>query len=206
MIDSPEANEHAQEIAARAVTLVRNNGSLLPLAAPEQACYVVMPESRYSVEGQQFQQEIRKRAARAAVTALDASMTRETMDQALEPRIAACPAFVIAAIRLPVTNGRGSVGLAGELPHAVESLIATGKPVAMVALGNPYLLRNFGGVAAYLATFSTVPPSETAAVQALWGEISVGGHLPVTIPGFAAKGDGIAFKATRPAAAKAAGQ
>ncbi len=205
VIDSPEANEHAQEIAARAVTLVRNNGSLLPLAAPEQACYVVMPESRYSVEGQQFQQEIRKRAARAAVTALDASMTRETMDQALEPRIAACPAFVIAAFA-SVTNGRGSVGLAGELPHAVESLIATGKPVAMVALGNPYLLRNFGGVAAYLATFSTVPPSETAAVQALWGEISVGGHLPVTIPGFAAKGDGIAFKATRPAAAKAAGQ
>ena len=51
VIDSPEANEKAQEIADRAVTLVRNSGNLLPLAAPERACYVVMPESRYSDRG-----------------------------------------------------------------------------------------------------------------------------------------------------------
>ena len=61
----------------------------------------------------------------------------------------------------------------------------------MVALGNPYLLRNFPNVTAYLATFSTVPPSEIAAVKALWGEIAIGGHLPVTIPGLANYGDGI---------------
>jgi beta-N-acetylhexosaminidase len=205
VVDSPEANERAQAIAAQAVTVIRNSGDLLPLAAPEKACYLMMPEGRYSVEGQLFQQEVRKRSARAAVTVLDASMTRETVDQALGPRIAECPSFVVAAFA-SVTNGRGSVGLAGELPHAVESLIATGKPVVMAALGNPYLLRNFPGVAAYLATFSTALPSETAAVQALWGEIAVSGHLPVTIPGFAVKGDGIVLRATRPAAGKGAGQ
>ena len=35
VVDSPEANEKAQEIADRAVTLVRNAGNLVPLAAPE---------------------------------------------------------------------------------------------------------------------------------------------------------------------------
>ena len=76
MVDAPEASERAQEIADRAVTLVRNGGNLVPLAAPEHACYVTMAESRYSTEGQTFTQELRKRAPRAAVAALDASMSR----------------------------------------------------------------------------------------------------------------------------------
>jgi len=89
--------------------------------------------------------------------------------------------------------------LAGDLPHVVETLASSGKPVALVALGNPYLLRSFPNVGAYLATFSTVAPSERAAVKALWGEIDIRGHLPVSIPGQASLGDGIQLKATRPA-------
>jgi beta-N-acetylhexosaminidase len=72
-----------------------------------------------------------------------------------------------------------------------------GKPVILIALGNPYLLRGFPDVAAYLATFSTVPPSETAAVKALFGEINIRGHLPVSIPGAAQYGEGLQVSATR---------
>jgi beta-N-acetylhexosaminidase len=68
-----------------------------------------------------------------------------------------------------------------------------------VALGNPYLLRSYPKAAAYLATFSSVAPSEIAAVKALWGEIEIRGHLPVTIPGEAAYGEGIHLPATHPA-------
>src|SRR5580700_7678173 len=82
VIDSPEANEKAQEIADHAVTLVRNGGNLIPLASPEKTCYVVLPESRFSAEGQVFIQQVRKRVdsgtgknvARAAVLTLDPSM------------------------------------------------------------------------------------------------------------------------------------
>jgi len=88
--------------------------------------------------------------------------------------------------------------LSGELPHAIESIAALDKPLALVALGNPYLLRNFPEAAAYLATFSNVPPSEIAAVKALWGEIPISGHLPVSIPPFAQAGDGIQTPAHRP--------
>jgi beta-N-acetylhexosaminidase len=60
-------------------------------------------------------------------------------------------------------------------------------------------LHSFPSVAAYLATFSSVAPSEAAAVKALWGEIDIRGHLPVSIPGLAARGDGMQVKASRPA-------
>jgi beta-N-acetylhexosaminidase len=190
IVDSPESNEKALEIAGRAVTLVRNGGNLVPLAKPEAACYVVMPESRFTSQGTSFTQEVRKRAPRAAVTTWDPSYTRQQIDDGMS-QLGNCESFVVAAYT-SVGAYRGTVGmLAGELGHAVESLIATGKPLAMVALGNPYVLRNFPTVTAYLATFSNVPPSEVASVQALFGEIAIRGHLPVSIPGLAPLGEGL---------------
>jgi beta-N-acetylhexosaminidase len=193
VIDSPEDNDRAQEIADHAVTLVRNAPNGSPLADPQAACFVVMPEGRYSVEGQAFTQEVRKRSRAASVTTLDSSMQPEAIDASLA-KLQSCPAYAVAAFSA-VTSGRGSVGLAGELPRVVSALIASGKPVALIALGNPYLLRGFPEVTAYLATFSTVPPSEIAAVKALWGEIEIRGHLPVTIPGLAKYGDGVVLAA-----------
>ena len=200
VIDSPEANEKAQEIADRAVTLVRNAGNLILLASPEKTCYVVLPESRFSTGGQVFLQEVRKRvdvgkgknAAKAATLTLDPSMAREQVEEHLG-RFSGCENYAVAAFASVATK----VGLAGELPHAIEMIAATGKPVALAALGNPYLLRNFPRVTAYLATFSTVPPSEIAAVRALFGEINIRGHLPVSIPGLANYRDGIQVQATR---------
>jgi beta-N-acetylhexosaminidase len=196
VVDSPESNEKAQEIADHAVTLVRNGGGMIPLAAPDKACYVTMPESRLSTEGQSFTQEVRKIAPRAQVFAWDPSMSREQLDEAVG-RLGSCESFVVAAFT-SVGAYRGTVGmLGGELPRALEALISSGKPVALIALGNPYVLRNFGNVTAYLATYSNVAPSEIAAARATLGEIAIGGHLPVTIPGQAAYGEGIQLRATR---------
>jgi beta-N-acetylhexosaminidase len=111
------------------------------------------------------------------------------LDEAIG-RLGSCASFAVAAFA-PVTAARGSVGLGGELPYAIEALAGTGKPLTLVALGSPYLLRNFPGVTAYLATFSSVPPSEIAAAKALFGEIPIRGRLPVSIPGLAKLGDGI---------------
>jgi beta-N-acetylhexosaminidase len=200
VINSPEANEKAQQVAERAVTLVRNRGGtggMLPLAAPERACFLALAESRDSTEGQTFSQEVRARLPHPTITTLDPSLSRADVDAALA-RLKQCDAYVVAAFA-SVTAYQGSLGLGGELPHAMETLAGFAKPLALVALGNPYLLRSFPTVTAYLATFSNVAPSEAAAVKALWGEIDIGGHLPVSIPGLAARGDGIQVKATRPA-------
>ena len=205
VVDSPESNEKAQEIADHAVTLVRNGGGMIPLAAPDKACYVTMPESRVSTEGQLFTQEVRKIAPRALVNTWDPEWSREQLDEALG-RMGSCESYVVAAFT-SVGAYRGTVGmLGGELPHALEALISSGKPVALIALGNPYVLRNFGNATAYLATFSNVAPSEIAAARATLGEIAIGGHLPVTIPGQAGYGEGIQLRATRAIPANAVAQ
>jgi beta-N-acetylhexosaminidase len=53
------------------------------------------------------------------------------------------------------------------------------------------LIEDYRDVAAYIAAFSTSPPSEVSVVKALLGEIPITGKLPITIPDVAQYGDGI---------------
>src|SRR5581483_10029982 len=138
---------------------------------------------RSSTSGQAFQQEFKRRMQSAQICMLDPTMPLPV----IEP---ACENFVVMAFA-SVSAYAGEVALRGDYPTLIDQLVATGKPVALVAMGSPYLLRNFPKVSAYLATFSTVPPSEIAALKALLGEIPIHGRLPVTIPGSAKYGDGI---------------
>jgi beta-N-acetylhexosaminidase len=61
----------------------------------------------------------------------------------------------------------------------------------VLAMGNPYVIQNFPAIQNYVCSFSNVTVSETAAVKAIFGEIPIGGHLPVTIPGIAQRGEGL---------------
>jgi beta-N-acetylhexosaminidase len=191
VVNSPEANRRAQEIADRAVTLVKNERNMLPLTSPARTCFTVLAESRSSNSGLAFRQELTRRMRDAQVLIVDPSMPLP----AIEP---SCENFAVLAFA-SVNAYTGDVALRGDYPKLIDQLVETGKPVALVAMGSPYLLRNFPKVTAYLATFSTVPPSEVAALKALLGEIPVRGHLPVTIPGVAKYGEGIQLQARAPA-------
>jgi beta-N-acetylhexosaminidase len=61
----------------------------------------------------------------------------------------------------------------------------------VVAMGNPYLASDFPATQNYMCTFSNASVSESSAVRALFGEIAIRGHLPVTIPNIAQRGAGI---------------
>ncbi len=197
-LDRPEDIAKAQEIADRAVTLVRNSGNVVPLAAAQNPCFVVLTESRGSTQGRAFASEVRRRVPNARLITLDPAASEADLAQAAAAS-ASCDRTVFAAF-VSVAAYRGSVALPGGFPQLVDTVAAAGKPVVLVALGNPYLLRNFPGVAGYMTTYSTVRPSETAAVKALFGEIAIRGRLPVTIPGVAEYGAGIQLPATAPAA------
>src|SRR5205823_521823 len=98
---------------------------------------------------------------------------------------------VIVAAFVTITEYRGSTSMAGGYPAFMDALLATQVPIGLISLGNPYLLRSFPGVAAYATTYSPSTTSELSAVKALFGEMKLTGHLPVTIPGAAKLGDGI---------------
>jgi len=201
-LDTPEDIERVQQIADRAVTLVRNEGGVVPLSPLPEACFVTMAESRGSQQGRAFAAEVRKRFPGAQITALDTGMSEADLAQAAES-LKPCETIAAAAF-VSVASYRGNVALAGGYPAFLNGLIDSGKRVVLVSLGSPYLLRSFPRVAAYLTTYSTVAPSEAAAAKALFGAIAISGKLPVTIPGLANYGDGIQLPAVSAAAGTAA--
>ena len=55
----------------------------------------------------------------------------------------------------------------------------------------PTWRQDFPAIQNYLCTFSNATISEISAVKALFGEIAIRGHLPVSIPNIAQRGAGI---------------
>jgi beta-N-acetylhexosaminidase len=198
VIENADAGERAQTVADRAVTLVRNDGNRVPLRDPARSCLFLLLESRYSQQGRQLLLEARKRAPQMTTRILEPSTPEAGLKDTLQTA-AGCDVVSVAAW---VTAGayRGNVALPEPLAGFVNSLTEGPSPVILVSFGNPYLLRSFPKVAGYLAAFSTVPPSETSVAKALFGEIPIAGHLPVSIPGFAKIGDGIQSGSLKPQA------
>jgi beta-N-acetylhexosaminidase len=194
-IDSPEAAEAAQQVADHAVTLVRNTRSLLPLAQPERACYYVLFESRYSNAGRKLVEELRSRVRPTQIFSMEPNLPEAAVEQ-IAQAASQCSAAVVATF-VAAAAYRGGIGLAGVYPKLMATLLGGATPVALLSLGNPYLLRNYQDVAAYMTTFSTSPSSERSAVKALFGEIPISGKMPISIPGLAAIGDGIEVPKTR---------
>ncbi len=186
---SKESEERAQKISDEAVTLVKNDGDVVPLKNAGSTCLVVLLRGRNSYFGERFVTEFHKRAPRARAFFFDSNLPEAALDAAIGDT-SAC-SVIVATTYVNVAAYRGTVGLPGDLAPFAKKLTEGKTPVVFVALGNPYLLSLLPNAAASLAVYSTTPPSEISAVKALLGEIDPRGHLPVTIPGFAKLGDGI---------------
>jgi beta-N-acetylhexosaminidase len=196
VIDAPEDEEVAQGVADHAVTLIKDEKDLVPMRNADSAAVIVLADSRNGQQGRRLIDEIHKRAPNMNTILLDPSMSKEDLDQAAHS-VAGASSVVVAAF-VSVAAYRGNVALAGEYPELVNGLLSGQAPVTLASLGNPYLVRSFPGAKAYLTTYSTAPTSEAALAKALFGEIPIKGHLPVTIPGVAKYGDGIQLPASNP--------
>ncbi len=196
VVDSPESADRAQQVADHAVTLVKDSRDSLPVRHPESTCLIALTESKRSQEGTRLIDEVKKRAPGVTATILDPTMTKADLDQVTE-KSSTC-GQIIAAAYVTVAAYRGNVALAGGYPDFLNGLLGGKAPVMLVALGNPYLIRAFPNVSAYLTTYSPTPTSEVALAKALFGEIAITGHLPVSIPGIAKYGDGIVTPVANP--------
>lgn len=187
-----ELSDAARTAAARAVTLIRNDRDAVPLNK-STGCIWILPESRSSSLGRVAADEARQRLGEGRVYTPDPQTTPAEID-AMAAGASGCSshAIVMAAVSKPAASVEE---LRGSYPRLVAALRSTQVPVSLTVLGSPYLLRICPGFDACLATFSSAPTAETAAVTALLGESPIGGRMPVSIPGVAGTGDGLTVNA-----------
>jgi len=191
---------------------VRDNGKVLPLqsspknrgTAKSALPYTTTEETHNQVvavlfsddvrtdSGRAFGRELRARIPDAHVIYVDpraaAGMTDDVLKAVDEAKT------VIAAVYVVPTAGKvgNTVAMADATGALLQQLLDhAAEKTAVVAMGNPYLAADFPKVENYLCTFSNATVSELSAVKALFGEIAIRGHLPVSIPNVAQRGAGI---------------
>jgi beta-N-acetylhexosaminidase len=179
----------AQSVAERAVTLVKDDKHLFPMAAGDGACLIIIGERQFSQRGETLLEELHRRTPNLTAYVVNPSVPDNVLSF-IAIEASHCKQIYVAAF-VTVAANRGSVALEGGLNTFVNTIVHSSVPVALIALGNPYLLRDFPDVSAYLATFSTATTSETAAAKAMLGEIPITGRMPVSIPGLAKLGSGM---------------
>jgi beta-N-acetylhexosaminidase len=149
--------------------------------------------------GRVLERQIKLRAPDANVLFTDPQLSAAMADSVLraateaEKIVVAVYASPTAGKRVKAGGGtRNSVSLPEESANLLHQILKTGAAKTMVmAMGNPYLAKDFPEAQNYLCTLSATQVSEISAVKALFGEIEIHGHLPVTIPGVASRGEGI---------------
>jgi beta-N-acetylhexosaminidase len=188
-IENPKADQLAQRVADEAVVVVKDEKHLFPAPNTSVACLVVMGESLFTRRGEALTTELQQTVRDLKVFVVTPAVSDRVL-QAVAEDASQCPQVYVAAF-VTVAANRGSVALQGGLAQFLSTLTRGPAPVALISLGNPYLLRDFPEVSAYAATFSTTQTSEVAAAKAILGKIPITGKMPVSIPGLAKVGDGL---------------
>jgi beta-N-acetylhexosaminidase len=207
-VGKPDHIAFGQQVADSAVTLVRENGRVLPLKSKgtingllpymakeethNNVVAILFSDDVRSDSGRAFGREFRSRIPDAHVLYVDprisSGMSEEVLKAVDEAKTVIAAVYVIPSAgkvgnSVAMTDATGSL-LQQVLDHAADR-------TAVVAMGNPYLASDFPKIENYMCTFSNATVSEMGAVKALFGEIPIRGHLPVTIPNVAQRGAGI---------------
>ena len=179
VVDAKEHRDVAAEIARRAVTLVREEGGVLPLRADKRVTLLIVTDGQDAANPlADFERELKP-----VQTITINPRSRE--DQL--PKIDAD--VVIAAFTLRARSGAGAIAL----PAAARNLLETldGRKVIGITFGTPYLLREMPRIGTYIVAYGPQPVLQHAALAALRGETPFTGRLPVSIPGLYQRGHGI---------------
>jgi beta-N-acetylhexosaminidase len=207
LVGTPANVATGQRISDASITLVRDNGQLLPLRrgpSVKNVAVVLTPragrdrdgvlvimicDNVRAEDGRVLEHEIRARIANAKVVYLDPRVAPRRTKGVLEA-VDQAQAVVVAVYIVPSAARSRKVGRGGKhpasLPDSTSALLEkildrARQKTAVLAMGNPYLTDDFPSIQNYICTFSNVTVSEISVARALFGEIPMSGHMPVSL-------------------------
>jgi beta-N-acetylhexosaminidase len=185
----------AAELNARAITLVKDERSQVPLTMPPTANILYLSVIDYAsgwregAPSRTFLPELKKRWPN--VTGVEVS-DRATPDQFdLVRSLARRADAIVAAVFVRIASYSGRMDLSERQVALLDDLAGQNKPYVAVLFGNPYTATVLPKIPAVLLTYENYDGIELAAVKALAGEAPIRGKLPISLPGLFPLGHGL---------------
>lgn len=198
------AADTARITAERAITLLRDERSSVPLPTPRAGKVLYLSVLDYpanwriAAPSRTLIPELRKRWG--AVTAVELS-DRSTADELdLVRAMAANYDAVVAGVFVRASSGSGRLDLAPGVVRLLQDLSSAAarrsQPLVAAFFGSPYAAVAAASLPAVFVTYDFGDYAEAAVVRALAGEIPIQGKLPVSL----GEGLRVGFGLSRPAA------
>jgi beta-N-acetylhexosaminidase len=181
VVGSKRFQDAANDIAVRALTLVRDAGGPLRAlrARRSRLALVAYGDELNSYVGQRVLEQLRQNGDTVEFFRLWPMSGASSYDSA-RAVIARAPATVFAANVRPI-SGRGTIALPDSFAQLVMATDSA-RPTVLVSLGSPYLLTQTPTVKSYLIAWSGVRASERAVGLALLRKVPITGRLPISLP------------------------
>ena len=192
----PEDLERAHEIAEASITVVRNEGDILPLHA----------EDPLKILHLEISSGLRDRAVQGVTQGELEARGIPFKSRFLGPDVAPVIAdrvlaevgnytHVVVSSHIWVSSNKSRGDLRDSQEELLQRLDQTGVPVIVLAYNSPYFLDEIPQIPVFVATYGSAASSQRAAVGALFGEFDIGGKLPVALPGLYSYGHGLELAA-----------
>ncbi|MEU4191004.1 glycoside hydrolase family 3 N-terminal domain-containing protein [Kribbella sp. NPDC026611] len=183
VVGTPSNYAEAQRIADHSTTLLKNDAGLLPLSAAPRTILVAGYSPATLATALQ---------RRGATTVVKDTGTRPT-DAKIADAVGA-----VADLTVVLTNKAWDTTVTdknAKQQKLVNALLATGRPVIVVPVRDPYDVAYFDPALTTLVTYGSTAPSMEALAKVLYGELAPTGKLPVEIPGMHPFNHGLTFDA-----------
>jgi beta-N-acetylhexosaminidase len=178
--------KEAQDISDRGITLLRDTPKRLPLdgTKPSRALLLAFYADPEPYPGQDLERELRRRFDSVTTLRADTKFVN-----AANLKLPSPDTYDVALVALfvRVSDRKGNVDVPAEQAALAEQVYKSGKPVITLAFGSPYLIERFPQADTWLGAFGISDVAQISMARALFGEIPVRGHLPVTVPGLGLK-------------------
>ncbi len=181
----------AQQAADRSITVVRDSLHILPLKLSPGAKVLSITIARRTDLGasEQFNATLSR--------AIPGVHSEFVMSDDPAPNYARLAALADSADVTIVSSYVGqswnvtSVSAPQAFADWLARISVNGRKVIVVAFGNPYLLSQIPRTSEYVVAWDGAPVSQQSAARVLLGVTPASGHLPITIPPVAKRGDGL---------------
>ena len=181
----------AQEVADKAITLVRNDADLIPVD-PKTKVFVLGISNGFDGDSTvgTLVRTLRSMGVKFEGALLQDNSTPEQIAKARES--ASKADVVIAAMYGRVRSGRKKQCRASRSWRAnFRELLANDKKVVGISFGNPYILGAFPDLKTYVVAYGDMSCLQRAAARSVFGMQDVSGRLPISLPGLYPRGTGI---------------
>ncbi|MEU4424484.1 glycoside hydrolase family 3 N-terminal domain-containing protein [Actinoplanes sp. NPDC024001] len=185
VVGAPAHLRVAQAVTDRTVTAVRNDAGLLPYPRDGKSVLVTgWNSSAYN-----------NVAALAGALDATALVTNLPNDAKIAEAVAAAQGHDLTVVLTSRAWDTTVADPGGRQQALVKALVATGKPVVVVAVRDPYDIAHLPGVTTYLTTYSFTGVAMESLAKVLLGTTAPRGRLPVEIPGLYPYGHGLTWSA-----------